>query len=76
MINVGHLKQKMEEYGMSRRDFCRKGHVEESSICRLFKGERAGSLGFLEGIARCFPDEDLRSFLILEEEAGIKYPDS
>lgn len=72
MINVEYLKQMMEERGMSRRDFCRKGHVEESSICRLFKGERAGSLGFLEGIARCFPDVDLRSFLILEEGVQIR----
>lgn len=69
MINVDYLKKMMEERGMTRRDLARKGHVEESSICRLFKGERAGSLIFLEGIARAFPDDDLRSFLIIEEEA-------
>lgn len=63
MINVELVKQLMDERGMSQKALAVDAHLTESCISRMLNGKRAGSLELLEGLARAFPDVDLRSFL-------------
>lgn len=53
----------MQERGISRKALAVDTHLTESCISRILSGKRSGSLEVLEGLARAFPDVDLRSFL-------------
>lgn len=66
MINVEYVKQLMEERDLSQKALAVELKLTESCISRILNGKRLGSLDFLEGIARAFPDVDLRTFLILD----------
>ena len=63
MINVDYVKYLMSEEDMSQKALAVSMHMTESCISRFLNGKRTGSLEFLEGLARAFPDTDLREFL-------------
>ena len=63
MVNVEYVKQLMQERGLSQKALASSMRLTESCISRILTGKRAGSLEFVEGLARAFPDIDLRNFL-------------
>lgn len=63
MINVDYVKYLMKEEDMSQKALAVSMHMTESCISRFLNGKRGGSLEFLEGLAKVFPDVDLRAFL-------------
>lgn len=63
MINVEYVKQLMDERDLTQQMLAVEMHVTESCVSRILNGKRLGSLDFLEGLARAFPDIDLRLFL-------------
>lgn len=67
MINVAAVKQLMEERDLSQKALAVDMQLTESCISRILNGKRLGSLDFLEGLARAFPDVDLRIFLKAEK---------
>ena len=72
MINVAYVKQLMDERNFAQQKLAKKMHVTESCVSRILNGKRQGSLEFLEGLARAFPDVDLRLFLIVDEPSGTR----
>ena len=66
VINVEAVKKHMEERGLSQKALAVDMHLTESCVSRMLNGKRSGSLEVLEGLARAFPDVDLRVFLKLE----------
>lgn len=69
MINVDYVIRMMDEHYMSQKILAVSMHMSESCVSRILSGQRSGSLAFLEGLARAFPDEDLRSFLKEDDSA-------
>lgn len=67
MINVEYVKQLMTERDMSQKALAVDMQLTESCVSRILNGKRLGSLDFLEGLARAFPDVDLRLFLKAEK---------
>lgn len=63
MINVEYVKQLMDERDLTQQMLAVEMRVTESCVSRILNGKRLGSLDFLEGLARAFPDIDLRLFL-------------
>lgn len=63
MINVDYVKYLMDKEDMSQKMLAIEAHVTESCVSRFLSGKRSGSLELLEGLARAFPDTDLRAFL-------------
>lgn len=63
MINVEYVKQLMDERDLTQQMLAVEMRVTESCVSRILNGKRQGSLDFLEGLARAFPDTDLRLFL-------------
>lgn len=63
MVNVEYVKQLMQERELSQKALAVDMRLTESCISRILSGKRAGSLEFVEGLARAFPDVDLRNFL-------------
>lgn len=63
MINVEYVKRLMTERDLTQQMLAVEMHVTESCVSRILNGKRLGSLDFLEGLARAFPDVDLRLFL-------------
>lgn len=63
MINVEYVKHLMTERDLTQQMLAVEMHVTESCVSRILNGKRLGSLDFLEGLARAFPDVDLRLFL-------------
>lgn len=63
MINVEAVKKLMDERGLSQKALAVDMHLTESCVSRMLNGRRSGSLEVLEGLARAFPDVDLRVFL-------------
>lgn len=67
MINVAYVKILMERDGLTQKALAIDMHLTESCVSRMLSGKRSGSLEVLEGLARAFPQEDLRNFLMLEK---------
>ena len=67
MINVAYVKILMERDGLTQKALAIDMHLTESCVSRMLSGKRSGSLEVLEGLARAFPHEDLRNFLMLEK---------
>ncbi len=70
MINVDYVRYLMNENDMSQKTLAKSMHMTESCISRFLSGKRSGSLKFLVGLARAFPDTDLRDFLQIEKNQG------
>lgn len=66
MINVDFVKELCAQRGLSQKALAVDMHLTESCVSRMLNGKRNGSLEVLEGLARAFPDIDLRLFLKLE----------
>ena len=66
MINVEAVKKLMGERGLSQKALAVDMHLTESCVSRMLNGKRSGSLEVLEGLARAFPDVDIRIFLKME----------
>lgn len=71
-VNTEYLKERMEQENMSRSQFCERSGISASGLCRILKGERSGSFDILEGLIRAFPEDDYRSFLIIEDGGAGK----
>lgn len=73
MINIELIKKLMGERGISRKALAIQMGITESCLSRVLNGNRLGSLEFLEGLAKAFPDIGLRNFLILgqTESSGV-----
>ena len=67
MINVAYVKILMERDGLTQKALAVDMQLTESCVSRMLSGKRSGSLEVLEGLARAFPQEDLRNFLMLEK---------
>ena len=72
MINVEYVKQLMEERDLTQQMLAVEMRVTESCVSRILNGKRLGSLDFLEGLARAFPDIDLRLFLKADKPGGAR----
>lgn len=72
MINVEYVKQLMEERDLTQQMLAVEMRVTESCVSRILNGKRLGSLDFLEGLARAFPDVDLRLFLKVDKPGGSR----
>lgn len=72
MINVEYVKQLMEERDLTQQMLAVEMRVTESCVSRILNGKRLGSLDFLEGLARAFPDVDLRLFLKVDKPGGFR----
>ena len=72
MVNVEYVKQLMDERGLSQKALAVDMRLTESCISRILSGKRAGSLEFVEGLARAFPDVDLRNFLTVPNKGHGK----
>lgn len=66
MINVVYVRSLMERDGLTQKALAVDMHLTESCVSRMLSGKRSGSLEVLEGLARAFPQEDLRNFLVME----------
>ena len=64
IINVKVVEQLMLERDIPRKELAARMGISESCLSRVMSGNRTGSLAFLIGLAKVFPDIDLRSFLI------------
>ena len=71
MLNVEYVKQLMTERELTQQMLAVEMRVTESCVSRILNGKRLGSLDFLEGLARAFPDVDLRLFL-KADKPGLK----
>ena len=73
MINVEYVRRLMEERDLSQKALAVNMHLTESCVSRILNRKRVGSLDFLEGLARAFPDIELRAFLNLDnpEKVGL-----
>lgn len=67
MINVEFVKQLMKERDMSQKALAVDTRLTETCISRVLNGKRSGSLEFLEGLIRAFPDVEIRLFLKMEK---------
>lgn len=67
MLNIEYVKQLMAERDMSQKALAVDAHLTESCVSRILNGKRTGSLEVLEGLARAFPDVDLRDLLKAEK---------
>ncbi len=65
-INVEFVKQLMKERDLSQKALAVDTHLTETCISRVLNGKRNGSLEFLEGLIRAFPDVEIRLFLKMD----------
>lgn len=69
MINIEYVKKLMDERDLSRKALALDMRITESCLSRILNGKRVGSLEVIEGLAKAFPDVDLRDFLLLDKPA-------
>lgn len=67
MINVEFVKQLMKERNLSQKALAIDTHLTETCISRVLNRKRSGSLEFLEGLIRAFPDVEIRLFLKMDD---------
>ena len=67
MINVEFVKTLMKERGLSQKALAVDTRLTETCISRVLNGKRNGSIEFLEGLIRAFPDVEIRLFLKMDD---------
>ena len=67
MINVEFVKTLMKERDLSQKALAVDTHLTETCISRVLNGKRNGSIEFLEGLIRAFPDVEIRLFLKMDD---------
>ena len=67
MINVEFVKTLMKERNLSQKALAVDTHLTETCISRVLNGKRNGSIEFLEGLIRAFPDVEIRLFLKMDD---------
>ncbi len=69
MLNINFINTLMAERDLTRKGLAMEMGITESCLSRILNGKRAGSMEVIEGLAKAFPDVDLRDFLLLDMPA-------
>ncbi len=69
MLNINFINTLMAERDLTRKGLAMEMGITESCLSRILNGKRAGSMEVIEGLAKAFPDVDLRDFLLLDKPA-------
>ena len=70
MLNIDLVNHLIEERDLTRKALAGDMGITESCLSRILSGKRTGSLEVIEGLAKAFPDVDLREFLLLDKTAA------
>lgn len=70
MLNIDLVNKLMAERDLTRKALALDMGITESCLSRILSGKRTGSLDVIEGLAKAFPDVDLRDFLLLDKSAA------
>lgn len=69
MLNIDLVNKLMAERDLTRKALALDMGITESCLSRILSGKRTGSMEVIEGLARAFPDVNLRDFLLLNKPA-------